>query len=114
MNESELKALQLTQHAVLGLINDVAERADRERPQELMIAAEVAQVLRMSLSRFYHVHTEIGLTPVRRFGRKLLFKRAEVTRLLDLQEPKKKGRPPNRIRPAAGAHFDGTFLGLQA
>ena len=115
MNETELRALQLTQQAVLGLINDVAGRAEKERTKEFMTAGEVADALRMSRSRFYHVYTQAGLIPEKRFGRKLLFRRIEVMQLLCRPEPKR-GRPPNRSRLSAipPPYHEGTNPGLQA
>jgi len=115
MNETELKALQLTQQAVMGLIGDVAGRVEKGRAKDFMTVEEVAQALRMSRSRLYHVYAQIGLVPVKRFGRKLLFSRLAVAQLLGLHVPKK-GRPPNRVRLAAiqMPFYEGTNLGLQA
>ena len=98
MNENELRALQLTQEAVMRLISEVSERTiQKERVQELMTVGEVAQTLRISRWRLYHIYGELGLLPVKRFGRKLLFRRTEVMRLLERPEPRR-GRPPNRLR----------------
>ena len=98
MNEIDLRALQLTQQAVLRLINEVADRTvQKERARELMLAEEVAQAFRISKSRFYHVYEQIGLSPVKRFGRKLLFRRADVLKILEDKEPRR-GRPPNRVK----------------
>ena len=98
MNEIDLRALQLTQQAVLRLINEVADRSiQKERSQELMTVEEVSQTLRISRWRFYHVYKQIGLSPVKRFGRKLLFRRTDVMRIIECKEPRR-GRPPNRVR----------------
>ncbi|MFA6093854.1 MAG: hypothetical protein WCU88_09865 [Elusimicrobiota bacterium] len=98
MNETELQALKLTQQAILGLIDDIAKRIrQKEQTSGLMTLEEVAQALRISKWRLYHVYKQIGLCPVKRFGRKLLFRRSEVTEILARKEPRR-GRPPNRVR----------------
>lgn len=106
MNELDLKALQITQMAVARLIEEVAARAKRTQVAELMTAQEVAQVFRISLWRFYHAYKGLGLVPVRRLGRKLLFRREDVRRLLD-ETPVRRGRPPKRL--AATPSVQGTF-----
>jgi hypothetical protein len=111
MEEIDLKAVQITKEAVLRLIAEAARTAKKKEP-DLLLADEVAKKLRLSKWRFYHVYKELGLVPVRRLGRKLLFPRAQVERLLG-QEPARPGRQARShySRPIArdAADFPGTF-----
>lgn len=91
MEEVDLKAVQITKEAVLRLIAE-ASRAAKKKEPDLLLADEVAVKLRLSKWRFYHVYKELGLIPVRGVGRKLLFPRGQVERLLG-QEPPRIGRP---------------------
>lgn len=96
MNETDYKALRITQEAVLRLIDQVAERSGPKKEPEFLFAGEVAKLLRVSTWHFYHVYASLGLVPDRRFGRKLRFKKAQVLQLL-AQEPPRRGRPPKRL-----------------
>lgn len=91
MEEINLNAVQITKEAVLRLIAE-ASRAAKTKEPELLLADEVAVRLRLSKWRFYHVYKELGLVPVRGVGRKLLFPRVQVERLLG-QELPRPGRP---------------------
>jgi hypothetical protein len=116
MEEVDLRAIQITKEAVLRLIAE-ASRASKRKEPDLLLADEVARRLRLSKWRFYHVYKELGLVPVRRIGRKLLFRRAEVERLLALG-PARRGRPTQGSvrRPIArdAADFAATFQGPQS
>lgn len=90
MEEIDLKAVQITKEAVLRLIAEAARTAKKKEP-DLLLADEVAKKLRLSKWRFYHVYKGLGLIPVRRLGRKLLFPRTQVERLLG-QESARPGR----------------------
>ncbi|MDX6769094.1 MAG: hypothetical protein SF051_06140 [Elusimicrobiota bacterium] len=111
MEEIDLKAVQITKEAVLRLIAEASRTAKKKEP-DLLLADEVAKKLRLSKWRFYHVYKELGLVPVRRLGRKLLFPRVQVERLLG-QEPARPGRKARSSfsRPLSrdAAHFPGTF-----
>ena len=111
MNEIDLKAVQITKEAVLRLISE-ASRAAKMKEPELLLADEVAVRLRLSKWRFYHVYKELGLVPMRGVGRKLLFPRIQVERLLG-QEPPRSGRPARNPfrRPIArdAVEIDGTY-----
>ncbi len=105
MDENDLRALQLTQQAVLRLVNEVSARAiSKERSQELMTAQEAAQALRISRWRFYHIYATLGLKPVNRIGRKLLFRRSDLTGILE-QPKTRRGRPPNRSKMESPQHL---------
>jgi len=112
MEEIDLKAVQITKQAVLRLIAEASRAAKKQEP-ELLLADEVAKKLRLSKWRFYHVYKELGLVPVRGVGRKLLFPRVQVERLLG-QEPPRPGRPAKSIfrRPIArdAVEMSGTYL----
>lgn len=119
MNETDYKALRITQEAVLRLIDQVAERSAPRPEPEFLFADEVANLLRVSTWHFYHVYRSLGLVPDRRFGRRLRFKKEKVLQLL-AQEPPRRGRPPKRVvalqpaLPSGGpAEKDGTFRGPQ-
>lgn len=111
MEEIDLKAVQITKEAVLRLIAEAARVAKKKEP-DLLLSDEVAKKLRLSKWRFYHVYKELGLVPVRRLGRKLLFPRAQVERLLG-QEPSRPGRQARNSfsRPIArdAIEIPGTF-----
>lgn len=92
MEEIEERAVQITKEAVLRLITEASRAAKKQEP-ELLLAEEVASKLRLSKWRFYHVYPRLGLVPIRKIGRRLLFPRAEVERLLG-QTPTPRGRPP--------------------
>jgi hypothetical protein len=96
MNETDYKALRMTQEAVLRLIDQVAEKSAAKKEPEFLFAGEVAKLLRVSTWHFYHVYSSLGLVPDRRFGRKLRFKKAHVLELL-AQDPPRRGRPPKRL-----------------
>lgn len=113
MEEIDLKAVQITKEAVLRLIAEAARAAKKKEP-DLLLADEVAKKLRLSKWRFYHVYKDLGLVPVRRLGRKLLFPRAQVERLLG-QEPVRPGRqakiPFSRPIARDAVNYPGTFQG---
>lgn len=96
MNETDYKALRITQEAVLRLIDQVAEQSVPKKEPEFLLAGEVAKLLRVSTWHFYHIYSALGLVPDRRFGRKLRFKKAQVLQLL-AQDPPRRGRPPKRL-----------------
>lgn len=96
MNESDYKALRMTQEAVLRLIDQVARQSAPKKEPEFLFAGEVAKLLRVSTWHFYHVYPSLGLVPDRRFGRKLRFKKALVLQLLAKDAPRR-GRPPKRL-----------------
>jgi hypothetical protein len=107
MNETDYKALRITQEAILRLIDQVAVNNAPKKEPEFLFAPEVAKLLRISTWHFYHVYPSLGLVPDRRFGRKLRFKKAQVLQLLS-QEPPRRGRPPKRLA-ALLPKKDGTF-----
>lgn len=111
MEEIDMRAVQITKEAVLRLIAE-ASRAAKNKEPDLLLADEVARRLRLSKWRFYHVYKDLGLVPVRRFGRKLLFPRAQVERLLG-EGPAPLGRRPRIpvFRPLArdGAKIGATY-----
>lgn len=122
MNETDFKALRITQEAVLRLIDQVAEQSTPEKEPEFLFAAEVAKLLRISTWHFYHVYSSLGLVPDRRFGRKLRFRKAHILQLL-AQDPPRRGRPPKRIairqpefslRPGYSDEKPGTFSRVSA
>lgn len=96
MNETDYKALRITQEAVLRLIDQVAEQSAPKKEPEFLFAGEVAKLLRISTWHFYHVYPSLGLVPDRRFGRKLRFKKAQILQLV-AQDPPRRGRPPKRL-----------------
>lgn len=116
MEEIDLKAVQITKEAVLRLIAEAARTAKKKEP-DLLLADEVAKKLRLSKWRFYHVYKTLGLVPVRKLGRKLLFPRTQVERLLG-QEPAHPGRqvrtPFSRPLSRDAVNFPGTFQGPSA
>lgn len=116
MEEIDLKAVQITKEAVLRLIAEASRVAKKKEP-DLLLVDEVAKKLRLSKWRFYHVYKELGLVPVRGLGRKLLFPRVQVERLLG-REPARPGRPARSSfsRPLArdAADLPGTFQGPSA
>lgn len=121
MNEIDIQALKITQEAVLRLINQVAEKTAPKEETGFLFAPEVAKLLRVSTWHFYHVYPALGLTPDRRFGRKLRFKKSQVLQLL-AQEPARRGRPPKRLAirqpelalPTRLDEKAGTFSGARA
>ena len=96
MNETDYKALRITQEAVLRLIDQVAEQSALEKNPEFLFVGEVAKLLRISTWHFYHVYPSLGLVADRRFGRKLRFKKAQVLQFL-AQAPPRRGRPPKHL-----------------
>ncbi|MDO8756869.1 MAG: hypothetical protein Q7J64_02560 [Elusimicrobiota bacterium] len=96
MNDTDYKALRMTQEAVLRLIDEVAKRSRPKDEPEFLFAGEVAKLLRISTWHFYHVYPLLGLVPDRRFGRKLRFKKVQVIQLL-AHDPPRRGRPPKRL-----------------
>ena len=122
MNESDYKALRMTQEAVLRLIDQVAKQSAPKKEPEFLFAGEVAKLLRVSTWHFYHVYASLGLVPDRRFGRKLRFKKALVLQLLAKDAPRR-GRPPKRfavkqpqlsLSSSLADEKHGTFLGVSA
>lgn len=111
MEEIDQRAVQITKEAVLRLIAEASRAAKKQEP-ELLLAGEVAKRLRLSRWRFYHVYKQLGLVPVKRLGRKLLFPREQVERLLG-QKTARVGRPTRGVfsRPIArdAVENDGTF-----
>lgn len=91
MEEIDQRAVQITKEAVLRLIAEASRAAKKQEP-ELLLAEEVAKRLRLSRWRFYHVYKGLGLVPVKRLGRKLLFHRTQVERLVT-QGRVRVGRP---------------------
>ena len=96
MNDTDYKALRMTQEAVLRLINEVAERSRPKDEPEFLFVGEVAKMLRISTWHFYHVYALLGLAPDRRFGSKLRFKKDQIIQLL-AHDPPRRGRPPQRL-----------------
>ncbi|MFH1724226.1 MAG: helix-turn-helix domain-containing protein [Elusimicrobiota bacterium] len=94
---AQLEALRMTQGVLERMIRELAERLNRQgTAPELLTAAEVAAKLRLSRWRFYHIYRQIGLLPVRRFGRRLLFRREDVRRVVQSRRAPR-GRPPRRL-----------------
>lgn len=116
MEEVDMRAVQIAKEAVLRLIAETSRAAKKKEP-DLLLADEVARRLRLSKWRFYHIYKELGLVPVRGVGRKLLFPREQVARVLGEVARPRPGRPRSvASRPLSrdAAEIAGTSRGASA
>lgn len=71
--------------------------AARTPPAPWISLEEAAEMFGYSVSRFYHVYSDLGLVPSRASRRKLRFSRAEIEKTLRDRQKCAPGRPKQRI-----------------